>query len=79
MTNYTNHHTPGANRQYLRTRGSHREMCAGSRWCRLWLRAPPAATIRPNKQLPSGGDLTKTYRLRRPPLSTIYVEVIYGN
>ena len=37
---------------------------ASSRWCRPWRRAPPAATMRPNNQLPSGGI---------SPQHTIYV------
>jgi hypothetical protein len=28
---------------------------ASSRWCRPWRRAPPAATVRPNNQLPVRG------------------------
>jgi hypothetical protein len=46
---------------------------ASSRWCRPWRRAPPAATMRPNNQLPSGEHLTTAYDLRRPlsPLFTL--------
>ena len=44
---------------------------ASSRWCRPWRRAPPAATMRPNNQLPFGGHLTTAYHLRRP-LSSLF-------
>ena len=51
---------------------------ASSRWCRPWRRAPPAATMRPNNQLPSGAS-HDSIPSTSPPIFTIYVEVIYGN
>ena len=46
---------PGATFQFTLHVGSKKKRRDSSRWCRPWRRAPPAATMPPNNQLPSGG------------------------